>query len=179
MTTSDVLINIACSFTSSVIFIHLLLIIYRPRIKLSPFICSQIDNFDKIGNRCYLFKMRNTSSFKAFDVTVQLYEVISLPADDGKRLDRYKLLTLKTNNFTYISRKKWAFLHPKYSDNELIFRSYEDLKTVINDDFKKIVIEVTLKHGLSGITNVIAKEFVNSHCIKDGKFRVGKKLDVI
>ena len=95
----NILINIICSFISSFIFIHLILIVYRPRIKISPFICSQIDTFDQKGEQMYLFKMRNISVFTAFDITVQLHEVISLPAENGKTLDRYKELKLKTNNF--------------------------------------------------------------------------------
>ena len=175
----NILINIICSVISSFIFIHLILIVYRPRIKISPFICSQIDTFDQKGEQMYLFKMRNISVFTAFDITVQLHEVISLPAENGKTLDRYKELKLKTNNFNYLSRKKWSFIYPSYSDNELIFRLYENLKSILEEDIKKIVIELTLKHGLTGITNVITKDYVNIENIKIGKFSSGKKMDVI
>lgn len=179
VTSSDVLINISCGFASSFLFIHLVLFLYKPRIKIAPFIAHNIDDFDLIGQPYYSFKMLNVSSFKAFDVSVQLYEVITLPSENGKTHNRYKELTLKTNKFTYISRRKWRILHPTYSDNALVFRTYENISAILKDDIKKIIIEVTLKHGLTGITNIITQQFVYQGCVKEGKFKAGNKFDII
>ena len=176
--TETIVTNFLCSFFSALIFIYFILWLYKPRVKISNLISKRVDDFDMLGKTYYSFKLVNQSAFKAFDVIVQLNEVISFPAEDGKRHNRYKRLELRTDRFTFLSRKKWEWLYPKYTDHCLIFRTYENISVVLSDQIKSLQIEITLRHGLTGITGVYTQDFVDEYCIKEGVFKAGNNYDI-
>jgi hypothetical protein len=172
-----ILINICCSFLASFIFIYFILFMYRPRIEIWPIIAERVGPNDE-GRKSFSFKIRNKSWFKSFDINIQLFQVISYPTNDGYRNSRHLELKMNTPKWSYMSKKKPKLFFSKYTDNYVIFRTFEDLHSIFNDDLKSIQFEITLRHGLTGISAIIVREFVRGS-IQEGTFKSGRKIEIV
>jgi hypothetical protein len=170
-------INIVCSFIASFLFIFFILIFLRPRIKISTVIAKNIDSFEH-NKECYTFKFVNKSWFSAYAVEIEINEVISIPVDGGQNA-RYTKLPIKTQNISHLSpfRPKW--LKSNYGLYALQIRAYEDMDKIINIPLKSIQMEVTLKHGLTGLTKVFRQTYSVGAKIKSGQFVFGNSFDVL
>ena len=173
---SSILLNIGCSFAASFLFVYFLLYIYRPRVEIWPIIAEN-DEIDK-GKIAFSFKIRNKSWFRAFDINIQLFEVITIASNNGYRNYRHIELKMKTQQWSYISKMKSRLFYPKFSDNYLIFRTYENLNQILNDQTKFLQFEITLRHGLTGISAIHIREFVRGS-VTPGIFQSGRKIAII
>lgn len=171
------LLNIFYNLLASGMFIFLLLFFLRPKIKIAPHICKQRDVFDETNRDCYLFKVVNLSWFSAYDVSVDLSYVRRYPVKDGIN-SRLFPLSLKVDklNFMPSFRPKW--LKRNNGDYAFLFRTYDDLNTLLQDQQKSIFLQVTLRHGLTGLAKVFTIEYVGESDIKTGTFAHGKKFNI-
>ena len=71
-------------------------------------------------------------------------------------------------------------LWKKRIDNRhcLVIRCHEDLEDILSVPTNGLVIQVSLKHGLTGLSEVFEYEYGNSNDIKKGKFKPGTKIEI-
>ena len=173
----SILISILTSLVSSFIFLFLVLLILRPRISISPVICKgRLNQEDK--NEYFFIKIVNHSLFSAFDVKCELIKVDTYNAENGKVHTRNLPINLVTGNIQHIPSFRPDFIR-KGAPYAIRIRSEENLNSILNNDYKSIVIKVFLRHGLSGLAKVVTKEYTDISQIVNGRFKFGKSFEVI
>jgi hypothetical protein len=179
LTMLDFLLSITASLISSVIFIFLLLLWLRPNVKISPVLCQQKDTFDSPSCRdCYLFKVVNLSWFSAYDISVELSSLVSYPVKDGMNF-RFFPLTLKVDKLNFIAPYRPRWFKKNYGEYAMLFRTYENLREILDNERNSIKIQVTLRHGLTGLSKVYNMDYVNCSDVKKGHFAFGKNFNVV
>ena len=171
------LLSILSGIISSFIFIFLLLALLRPTIKISPEICYQQDVFDNEHRMCYLIKVVNTSLFSAYDVNVELSSLIIYPVKDGFNY-RYSPIKMKSNKFNFVAPYRPKWIKEKYGDYAFLFRTYDNLHTILKDERNSIHFQVTLKHGLTGLSRVFNINYAFCSSIKEGHFNFGNNFNI-
>lgn len=58
-------------------------------------------------------------------------------------------------------------------------RTFEDLNEILNVEHNAIILRISLKHGLSGLSNVFEHEYGNVEDIKKGKFKPVTKFEIL
>ena len=177
LTFLDFLLSIGASLIASIVFIFLLLILLRPNVKISPIICKHKDTFDNSERYCYLFKIVNLSWFSAYDISVELSSLVPYPVKEGLNF-RFFPLSLKIDKLNFIAPYRASWFKKNYGEYAMLFRTFDDLSEILNDERKSIKIQVTLRHGLTGLSKVYYMDFVNCSDIKEGHFIFGKKFNV-
>ena len=178
LTFLDFILSITASLLSSLIFIFLLLLWLRPKVQISGYICTQKDTFDNSGRDCFIFKIVNLSWFSAYDITVELTYLVSYPVKDGINF-RYFPLTLKTDKLNYIAPYRPKWFKKNYGEYAMLFRTYENLPEILENERNSVRIQVTLRHGLTGLSKVYYSDYVNCSDIKKGQFAFGKNFAVV
>jgi hypothetical protein len=176
-TWSHFLFGITYAFTTSVIFLFVVLVFFRPKIEISPFICKQVNNLDKETDYFYVFKIINKSYFSAFDVQLECFKTSLYRGTSGGINVRFKNIELKINSFKHI---------PPFQKNKegrtsphcMLFRTNEKLSDLLINQDVGLRIQVTLRHGLSGLATFYVKDFTPSS-IKEGEFAFGNKVEVL
>lgn len=176
-TWQDFLISIAASIIASTIFIFMLLFLMRPKIKIAPYICKRRDKFDDVEETYFGFKIVNLSWFSAYDVTVELSSLVSYPMKNGMNF-RYTPLKLKTSKSNFLAPYRPSLIKKNYADYALIFRTYEDLESILSHNLKSIQLEVTLKHGVTGLSRIHVMNFADCSEIKVGNFEYGNNFNI-
>jgi hypothetical protein len=171
-----ILLNVISSF----IFIYLLLIYLKPKIKIVKFIAkskSPFRNPNEFPNPdhhkiCYAFKIINKSFFRAYDIhaKVNTYKIVQ---GKNKIMDKVinGSIALKTDEVNFIDKNKY-FLSQNYGDHCIQFFTFEDLSAILEKD-TYIEFQITAKHGLTGLSSTFIHEFVNINDIKKGLFESG------
>lgn len=123
----------------------------------------------------YFFKLINISLFSAYDVYIELLEVDRYPVANGQMNNRFRSLSLVSNRVSNIPGylPSWVRKNAPYA---ITVRSTEDLHCLLKNEYKSIMIKVTLRHGLTGLVKVHSKEYANTAQIKNGKFNYGLKF---
>ena len=173
---SNFMISVYGSFCASFVFIFSLLFIMRPSIKVSPFIVKSDYDYDPNEELFYMFKVVNTTWFPIFDIELSLFKVTPYPAENGKTNNRVVKLDFKIDRLKHIPRAP-IFGHGN-GTCACLFRTYEDVLSILCREGDKVRIEITAKHGVTGIPRVFQEEFVHRKCIKDGPFNFGKDIGV-
>ena len=60
----------------------------------------------------------------------------------------------------------------------LYFITYENISEIIDNERNSIKIQVTLKHGLTGLTKVFSAEYVSTSDIAKGHFAFGNNIKI-
>jgi hypothetical protein len=167
------IINIGCSITASLTFLFIVLALFKPRIKISPFVCKNSVLFDQ-GKTKYMIKVVNHSLFPAYDVKVELHLLQRYAAGKGKMNSRNTPLVLVADNITDIEcyRPEWM----REANHCIRFRTPENLDAILADDFKSVAVKVTLRHGLTGLVKVFTEEYAVLGDIKYGTFKYGTAI---
>lgn len=166
----DLLTNLSASF----VFLFLVLIFFKPKIIISPYICKGkylgADQTDY-----YFIKIINISIFSAYDVSIELLEVDSYPMPNGQMNKRFRPLSLILHKVSHIAgyRPSWIRKNAPYA---LRIRTSENLEKILNDDYKAVMIKVSSRHGLTGLVKIHSKEYVDITQLKKGKFSYGLKF---
>src|SRR5690348_8209201 len=71
MNAQSFLFNVLCSLVASLVFIFALLILFRPVIRISPFICRNQSEFTG-EDTMYFIKIVNISLFTTYEIKVEL-----------------------------------------------------------------------------------------------------------
>ena len=175
--TSEFAMRVYSSFISSFIFIFFLLLVMRPSIKISPYIRKSDHDYEPDEPLFFMFKVVNHTRFPIFNVDLSMSKLIPLPAENGKTNYQLIALELKSTNIKNISR--CPIIGEGIGYHAVLFRTYENLENILSSRDTKISFEITAKHGLTGLSRSIRKEFVHKSCIKSGEFQFGKNLDIV
>lgn len=171
----DILIHFGIGVIASFVFIFSLLYILRPSILIAGNICKEKSTINNEERDCFIFKIVNLSFFEGYDMRVELIKSV-LYGKEKERHTRITPLSLLQNNISVVSpyRKK-----DDKANYAMRFRSIEDLHGILNDSREPIVkLRVTLKHGVSGLSNVFTQEFVANDLKTSGTFGWGMNCTV-
>lgn len=176
----DFILAIGSSFLASLAFLYFILRIYIPRISISQHIIIRPD-FENPQETVYLFKILNISWFSAYEVNIELTKLIKIPNSDNQMDVRITVLALKKNHLAHIpkhiSSKRIKKTH--FAPHAILFRTSEDLEGILNDDSRSVELQVSLRHGLTGLSRVYKREFARPGAICKGKeFKFGNDLGV-
>ena len=174
---TDFLFNIICSVLASFIFIFTMLIFFKPKFQIVPFIAKNDSPFDNINEVCYSFKIINKSFFGAYDIEARTNYYHIRQGENGVVNKVFSKIELKTNKMNFVPR--WIPFKNGYGDNCVQFFTYEDLSTAMNNSLIQIQFQITAKHSLTGLNNIFTHDFVNKGTIVDGKFKEGNFKEII
>lgn len=174
MSTEQIVLSIVTSIAASFIFLFIVLLLFKPKIKISPFICKGKFYSDDQDDY-YFIKIVNVSLFSAYDVKFELLQVDKYPVSNGHMNSRLTELTLVSNSLTNLKgyRPSWIRKNAPYA---LRIRTKDKLSDILTNDYKSVIIKVSLRHGLTGLVKVHSKEYSDISLIKKGKFEYGKKF---
>lgn len=161
---------------SAFIFLFIVLWLFKPKIKIAPFLCKETTS---AGNVFYVFKFINKSFFPAHDIKVELHQLRKIPMGNGNFNNEYMKLTLVNSVISHISARTTIFRKDKGHPHCVTIRSTEDINTILTEELHAILLKISLKHGLTGLSNVFEQEYANLEDIKSGKFKPGTKFATI
>lgn len=172
MTTEEIVYSILCSVIASFFFLFAVLLLFKPKVRISPFVCK--GTFTD-GKEYYFIKIINVSLFSAYDVCFELLEVDMYPSANGKINDRLQPLSLVLNKVSHIPgyRPSWIRKKAPYA---IRIRTAENLESILTNDYKLVKVKVSLRHGLTGLVKVHSKEYTECSEISTGKFGYGLKF---
>ena len=174
MTNEQIFYSILCSIVASFIFLFLVLLFFKPKVRISPFVCKgKFMEDDSI--EYYFIKLVNVSLFSAYDISIELLEVDRYPTSNGQMNNRFRPLTLVLNHVSHIPgyRPSWIRKNAPYA---IRVRTTEDLANILANDHKSVMVKISLRHGLTGLVKVHSKEYTDCDQVKNGKFNYGLKF---
>jgi len=177
MTTTQFWLNVSTSFTASFIFLFVLLILFKPKILISPNICKGKLN-DSDPNEYYFIKIINYSLFNAFDVKAELIQNETYTSEKKQLNTRNTSLSLVVGQVSHIPgyRPSWLRKNAPYA---IRVRTIDALEPILNDDHKSVIIKVSLRHGLTGLAKVKTREYSDISHLKKGRFKYGLTFGVL
>lgn len=169
----DLVVAVVGALSGSYIF---LLIAFKPKIR----ICKEIAFYGLINDKpCYVFKVVNKSLFSAFDVTIELDRITKHETHGGTNVEK-KRLEIRGSRQSSIPRYRpdwwWRSSNAEYA---MLFQTYDDLNDMLNNDQNRLRIQVTSRHGLTGLSNVRKKEYALKESVIEGKYKYGRSIDII
>src|SRR6478609_8035147 len=170
----DVVTNLVASF----LFIFSILILLKPKISVSPFICKGSLPLEPGVLYCFI-KIVNRSIFNAYDLRVELHKVQKYPTPPlGMHNTRFTELELVSNQLSHLAayRPRWLRKEAKHAFR---IRTTEPLEDILNDPFQSIRIQVSAKHGLTGLTRVCEQEYSHISQLQEGTFTYGTKFGIL
>jgi len=177
-TWSHFFFGLTYAITASFLFLFVVLVFFKPKIKICPFICRSESPYE--GEKMvYYFKIVNTSLFSANDVKAELCVIERYPVPPtGMMNKRSTNIKLIADYVPIIApfRPKW---YRKAADHCLKFRSLEDIESIVKDEFKSVEFSVYLRHGLTGLVTIYSQEYSDKSEIENGKHTYGTKFGVI
>ena len=168
----DYFINFFISLFASTGFLVLLIMLYRPQIRISDRIC--IDKKD--GKNIYVFKIVNMSRYNAYNCSFTLVRKTPYIIENNKVNYNLENLKLTVHSFHSIAGRKRK---KDFGEHALLVGSYEDLSIDIDNENLSYELSVTSKHGFSNLSRVFKVSFESSKVFHHGSFKFGSNLDVI
>lgn len=169
------LLGFVGSLAASLIFLLYVLHRFRPNIEISPFI-SRGKDYDDNSIVVYRFKFINKSKYEGFDVRMEINQLSKIPCGNGQMNTRRKALDLKKDFISHLAPYK------KSKDGEIfgrfaqVFTCMEDIEPILKNENKSVEIQITLRHGLTGLGKVFKKEFADFNVVHDLNFAFGEDL---
>jgi|SRR6476661_3429074 len=174
------IINVACSIVGSLIFLFIVLIFLKPKIRISPFVCKSPSPFPtEQAEIAYYIKVVNMSLFTAYDLKAELHilERYATPPK-GMMNVRQVPLTLVAGNLSNLDGYR-PFWWRKEAEHCIRFRTLDNLDDILKADTKSVEFKVILRHGLTGLSKVYSQEYADLTEIKVGKFSYGTKFGLL
>lgn len=171
MISKEFFLDILSSVIASFVFLFLVLLVFKPKIRISPFICK--GKFASDDPLDYFFiKIINISFFSAYDAKFELLLVDKYPTTNGQMNCRLTDLSLVSDSISNIKgyRPSWIRKNAPYA---LRIRTKDDLSAILTNDYKSVMIKVSLRHGLTGLAKVHTRDYTDINQIKNGKFEYG------
>lgn len=179
--TNQILVGIAASVIAAVLFLFLILIFLAPSIKISRYIVKR-DGVIPRGESpiVFVFKFVNKSFFPAFDIMIELFEIEKVPVAEGKMNIRFTNVNMAMDTIKYV-HGYWYFGEINRVGNYAVLpKTYEDLEQHMNNEHVYLQLQVTAKHGLTGLSRVFKKDFVvKDHCVKQGVHQHGRRRGIV
>jgi hypothetical protein len=178
---TDFFIGVGASLLASFIFLFLILFTLAPSIKISQFIVKRTGVSSRNEpDKVYVFKFVNKSFFKCFDINLELFKLERLPQEDGKWDTRFKRMEMVESSLKFVPGF-WYFGSINNAANFAVLpKTFEDIESLIDDDHVYLQLQITARHGLTGLSRVFKKDFaIARHCIKTEKHKHGKHLGIL
>jgi hypothetical protein len=170
--------NVGCSLIASLFFLFVVLLMFKPKLKIAPFICRTKLEFDG-ETFYYVFKIVNRSLFSAYDVKAELSLLRKYPTPpSGMMNTRFTPLTLALSQISNIPSRRPEWIR-KGAEHAIRLRTMEDLTQLLEDEYCSIELRISLRHGLTGLSRVIRREFSHVSQIKHSNFTYGSKFDTL
>ena len=80
-TWSHFLFGLTYAIVASLMFLFIVLFLFKPKIRIAPFLCKLTNPGEPVY---YSFKFVNTSFFPAHDVKIELHKIRKIPMGNGK-----------------------------------------------------------------------------------------------
>lgn len=177
--TASFLASLISGFITSFIFLFSLLFFFRPRVKISPVIAMDVDEYDDQEPKrlCWTFKIVNVSFFSAFDMKIEVCQKIPFYGPNGSLNYGIIRFTLLKDEYTYIAPYKIRWKKKEYYDNAVWIITYDDVALAL-ELRKASVIELRLicKHGLTGLGSIKRQKYTLSDMTM-GTFCSGTTFD--
>ncbi len=177
-TWSHFLFGLTYSILASLIFLFIVLILFKPIIRISSFLCKESNN-ENTNQFFYVFKFVNISFFPAHDIKIELHKIKKIPMGNGKFNNSYHRLTLLSQEIFHIPARLYFGKKNDANPHCVTLRTTENINSILSDQFNAIKLRVCLKHGLTGLSKVFEQEYANESEIKDGKFKPGTKFALL
>ncbi|HWB25991.1 MAG TPA: hypothetical protein VG738_10955 [Chitinophagaceae bacterium] len=174
----EFLIALVAGLVASILFLYYVLIRWRPKIKISPFIAYG-PTPENHGVNQYSFKFINKSRHDGYDVQIRISVLVRIPVQMGKFNERRLPLRAKLDFLSHIPRYQRDKEHVNTAPHAIIFSCLDDLAPVLEADDKVVEIQIILKHGLTGLSKVFRHEYINSGDVVNGHFKYGNNLTVV
>jgi hypothetical protein len=174
----NLIIELIGGIIGGFLFLFIILIALRPSLKISSLIAKQQNNLDNEADCFYVFKIINTSFFEAFQVSLELYQLEFYPTSPNGTHIRFLPLTMKKSHLKQIPRWRRTTEKSRFANHCFLFRTNENLDAILLDRSKAVQLQVTLNHGLTGLTRVFSKTF-KARNIKMGEFEFGNNTEVV
>ena len=178
ITWANFFFNAGCSLIASIFFLFVVLILFKPKLKICPFICKSKLEFDGDEEFC-LFKIVNRSFFSAYDVKAELSLLRKYPVPPSGMMNvRYVPLEMALSKISHIPpfRPRWW---RKSADHAIRLRTIENLTEYLEDNHCSIELRISLRHGLTGLSRVVRYEYSHISELKIGNFTYGSKFAVL
>ncbi|MDG1171515.1 MAG: hypothetical protein P8N05_01840 [Polaribacter sp.] len=166
----DITINFLVGISSSLVFVLVILRLFKPKIKISDKICYKND---ENGNKFYFFKIVNNSIYNTYSIKIELYKKTPYIVNKTKINYRIQEIKISSNNYYFIPRYK---KQKGYGDHAVLSRTFEDLSKEIDKENVEYVLYVSAKHGLSNLTSVTTMSFESSKVFHKGNFKFGSNI---
>ena len=166
--------GIISGLISASVFLTLLFIFLRPKIKISP----QIAKWEKNGKTVYAIKVINKSClFTLCDVHVELTLIRNSSAPSGLNV-AFKAIEMKNSRIWFIDRRP-IIGKSKNATYAIIFKTLDDLNDEWEDSVLYAQFKVIAKHGLSGLPKVKMEQYHDKKTsIKEGRFKYGNTFEI-
>lgn len=165
--------NVIVNLVSSLAFLFVILFAFRPKLRISKKIAKEtLDD----GSIKYVFKIVNWSLYNAFDVHVSIDERKLIPTPENRFDEELRALYLKRDFFATLPGIK---IWDKYKTSSYGLQIYSDLDLddILKDNRTSILLQITLKHGLTGLAKCYEKTYVKKS-IKTGSFADGWSMSI-
>jgi hypothetical protein len=171
---ADILIKIACGFTTSVVFLIVIFLFFRPKIKISPEICKK----NKDANEYFIKIINRSCFFKIIDVNAELVLLSPVASPGGTNL-KIERLTIPFDHVWYLSHRDFnKNNHATYAYIFKITSPIEELWDINPGSY--LHFKIVSKHGFSGFPKVKTMHFHHKETsIKIGAFAFGNNLSII
>lgn len=176
MTLTQFTLSVLTSIIASFIFIFSVLVFFKPKLKICDFICRNSSQFPGDYTNYYFFKIVNKSIFSVYDIKVELNIMEKYPTPPSGMMNKRTIpLTLVSDSVSHLPpfRPMWW---RKDATHCIRFRTTENLENIMKDDFKTVQLQVTSRHGLTGLIKVYYQDYADVALIKDGKFTYGTEF---
>lgn len=176
----EILINIVCNIIASLAFLFIVLYTLRPKVEISEYICKQINDYETSPQFIYVFKIINKSRFSAFDIQLELFKLEQYRVTAKGINNRINLVPLVVNHIKHIPPfASTAHCHKSsFASHALVFRTNVTLEHILNKERETLQLQVTLRHGLTGLSRVYQKDYIKINAIKTGQFKFGNSLEI-
>ena len=173
------LLGLLGNIIASFLFLLIILWFLRPKISICSQIAKQSHAIDG-ESVAYFFKVINKSVFDAFDIQLKLSKMEQIKVDRAGINERITDLSLKHNEIKhimpYMSSRKCK--NRNYAKHAILFRTFEPLEDILKNENETLELQITVRHGLTGLSRVYKSVYVDSADIIKGSFEFGNSLNI-
>lgn len=128
----------------------------------------------------YVFKIINKSWFSAFDIQLELFKLEPYRVSAKGINNRIKAVDLKLNEIKHIPPYSTTKKCNKrsFAPHAVLFRTDEILEEILKKEGETLQLQITLRHGLTGLSRVYQKDYITINHIKVGQFKFGNSLEI-
>jgi hypothetical protein len=102
-------------------------------------------------------KDKNSSFFPAHDVKIELHKIRKIPMGNGRYNNEREKLKLVNGQVSHLPGRTFFWNRKDTDPHCLTVRSMENIGEILSDQYNGISLQVSLKHGLTGLSKVLIR----------------------